>query len=400
MKHTGLVRTFIVLVVLLMVVAACSPAATPQPTTAPVAPADTEVSTAPEATTAPEVVAAPTTEEVTGDTTGSEIEVPDIYQWPADEAVDWVDTTQYKKDPPYTIGLSNCSTNNAWASLYIETAKWEAQKHSEIKDLIITDANNDPSKQLSDIEDLIAQNVDAIIVRPCTADAGVPAIKSAMQSGIPVFISNRGTSTTSYVSEQATNMKDIGKNQGTWLAAQLNDAGNIVSIEGTAGSAPQAERYEGAMDVLSQYPDIKVLARQSTDWNRAQAKTAMENFIQAYPNINGVLAQSGAISMGVVEALDEAGEAACSIPVTGDDYNGFMKWVKTNQCGMITTNPTWCSGASIMAALMTLNGQQVPKNWYIPTVTYDASTIDQVVAMDKPDEWYPNILPSDWDMSQ
>ena len=77
-----------------------------------------------------------------------------------------------------------------------------------------------------------------------------------------------------------------------------------------------------------------------------------------------------------------------------------MKWIKTNQCGMITTNPTWCGGASIMAALMTLNGQPVPKNWYIPTKTYDASTIDEVVSMDGPDEWYPNILPADWEMGK
>ncbi|MBI9048786.1 MAG: substrate-binding domain-containing protein [Anaerolineaceae bacterium] len=358
----------------------------------------------PEATEAPEAAeaAAPVVEEeaaASDETVETDIvfEIPEFYVWPAGDDVTMVDTSSFKIAPPYSIGFSNCSASNAWATLYIETAKWEASKYPEIEELNITDAGDSPEKQLSDIEDLIAKGVDILIIRPCTADAGVPAMEKAQEMGIPVLISNRGSNFDGFVSQQATNMIDLGFNQGTWLSEQLNGEGNIVSMEGTSGSAPQRERYEGAMTVLAGNPGITVVGRVQANWSRDKAKSAMENYLQA-GDLAGVLAQAGAMSAGVVEAITEAGLDPCSIPVTGDDYNGYMKMVKENGCGMITTNPTWCGGASIVAAVMTLNGQEVPQNWWLPTKVYTAETIDEVVYMDKSDEFYPNILPDDWEI--
>jgi ribose transport system substrate-binding protein len=325
--------------------------------------------------------------------------IPEYYRWPADEEVTMVDTSEFKTEPPYTIGFSNCSTSNAWASLFMETAKWEAAKYPEIENLLVTDANDDPSKQLSDAEDLLAQNIDILIVRPCTADAAVPAMERAVEMGIPVLISNRGTSFTDYVSQQATSMYDIGRNQGEWLAEALGGEGNVVSLEGTSGSAPAQQRYEGAMEMLSQYPGIEVATRVQVDWSQERAKSTMENLLQT-GEVDGVLAQSGTIALGSVEAIEEAGLDPCSIPVTGDDYNGYVTWIANHECNMVTTHPTWCGGASIVAALMVLNGQEVPEFWNMPTEAVDASEIDSIAQLDKPDGWYPNILPADWEMGQ
>jgi len=326
-------------------------------------------------------------------------EVPDYYMWPADEEVTMVSTAEFKKEPPYKIGFCNCSTSNAWATLFMETAKWEAEKHPEIEELIVTDANDDAAKQLSDAEDLLAKGVDILIVRPCTADAAVPAMEKAAEQGIPVMISNRGSNFTDYVSMQATSMLDIGRNQGKWLAEALDGKGKVVSLEGTSGSAPAQQRYEGAMEYLDQYPDIELLSRVQVDWSRDKAKSTMENLLQT-GEVTGVLAQSGSIATGAVEAIVEAGLDPCSIPVTGDDYNGYVTWIYNNGCNMVTTHPTWCGGASIYAALMVLNGQEVPSFWNMPTRSVDASQIDEIAQIDKPDGWYPHILPEDWEIGE
>ena len=330
-------------------------------------------------------------------TGGKLVEIPDVYKWPAGTTPQMVDTAKYKKSGPYKIGFSNCSTTNAWAVLFWETAKWEAAKYpQQISQFYTTDAGDSAAKQLSDVEDLIAKGVDALIIRPCTLDAAVPGIEKAMSKNIPVIVSNRSTKTTQYVTQNTTPAIDIGRNQGAWLAKQLNGKGKIISIEGPAGSGPQVERFQGAQEVLSKYKDIEILVRKPTNWSRSEAKTAMEDYVQSFKKIDGVLSQGGMISMGIVEALEEAGVKPTSLPITGDDYNGWMKWIAKNKAGMISTNPTYCSGASIVAALMILNGQPVPKRWDIPSQTYDASTIDKVVVPDRSDEWYPSILPATW----
>lgn len=324
-----------------------------------------------------------------------EIAVPDVYLWD----LDWQDTTKYKTDPPYRIGFSNCSTSNAWAVLFWETAKWEAEKHPEITEFLTTDAGDSSAKQLSDVEDLLAKDIDALIIRPCTLDSAVPGIEKAMDMGVPVVISNRSTATDKYVTQNTTSMIQMGRNQAQWLADQLGGKGKIVSFEGPAGSGPAVERYEGAMQILKNYPEIEIVARHASKWNRAEAKSAMEDYLQSQPQIDGILNQSGIMAAGVVEAIEEAGIDPCSIPQSGDDYNGFMKWMQENQCGMITTNPSWCSGASIIATLMILNGQPVPKQWYVRTKMYDSSNIDEVVEADRSDEWFPSILPDDWEIT-
>lgn len=328
---------------------------------------------------------------------GQLVKIPNVYRWPAGTNPQMVETAKYKKPGPYKIGFSNCSTTNAWAVLFWETAKWEVAKHSQqISQFYTTDAGDSAAKQLSDVEDLIAKGIDALIIRPCTLDAAVPAIEKAMSKNIPVIVSNRDTKATQYVTQNTTPAVDIGRNQGLWLAKQLNGKGKIISIEGPAGSGPQVERFQGAEEVLSKYKGIEILARKPTNWSRSEAKTAMEDYLQSFKKIDGILSQAGMMSMGIVEALDEAGIKPTSVPITGDDYNGWMKWIAKNKAGMVSTNPTYCSGASIVAALMILNGQPVPKRWDIPSQMYDASTIGKIVVPDRSDEWYPSILPASW----
>ena len=80
----------------------------------------------------------------------------------------------------------------------------------------------------------------------------------------------------------------MGRNLAQWLVDQIDGKGKIVAIEGPAGSGPQVEMWQGSQEILDKYPDVEVVARKPTNWDQAEAKTAMEDYLQAFPDLSGV----------------------------------------------------------------------------------------------------------------
>src|SRR5260370_23690507 len=105
-----------------------------------------------------------------------------------------VDTTKYKKAGPYKIGFANAAQSDIWLVTFTDGVEWAASKHEDkIAKLIVTDANGDASKQVSDIQDLISQGVDLLLVNPVSADPLDPVLLRAMKQGIPVVTVARRT---------------------------------------------------------------------------------------------------------------------------------------------------------------------------------------------------------------
>ena len=114
--------------------------------------------------------------------------------------ITFVDTTKFKKAPPYAIGFSNASVSNLWALGYLHSLELAAEKNKGmIKKLIVTDANDNPTKQVADIQDLMQRGVDILIVRPAT-EAVDAAVNRAAKQGIPVILGDRRTPSDNYVS--------------------------------------------------------------------------------------------------------------------------------------------------------------------------------------------------------
>src|SRR5271154_1225916 len=79
------------------------------------------------------------------------------------QASEQVTTTEFQKPPPYRIGVAAGYLSNSWVVFCLQHIRYEASLHPEIKDVIVTDAAFNPSKQAADIEDLISQNVSLIL---------------------------------------------------------------------------------------------------------------------------------------------------------------------------------------------------------------------------------------------
>jgi ribose transport system substrate-binding protein len=161
-------------------------------------------------------------------------------------------------------------------------------------------------------------------------------------------------------------------------------------LDGVPGTTGNDLRAAGALDAMG--PDIKVLARQPAGWAYDKGKLVMEDLLSAYPKIDGVYSQGGAMSQGAVDALLAANRPL--VPMPGEGYNGFLKtWAKNRANGFASVAPddaTWQSARALELLTTCLSGGTIDK-WTeleLPVITDD--TVQNYVRMDCPDDVWSN----------
>jgi len=359
----------IVLGVALMVVfaVACQPAATPTP----------------EATQPPAVVQTEAPPAAMTEAPAAATEVP------------MVDTTQYKKEAPYTVCFSNASVSNSWRVAMKAHVDYQIEQFKQqglIKDYIYTDANDDTNKQIADIEDLMTKGCDVMIVSAGTGEPMTPVVEKVMDAGIPVVTLDRNIVSDKYVTFVEQNSCDMGATQAEWLAKTLNYKGNIVLLSGLAGATPAEDRLRCAQETFAKYPDIKILAQEYAQWSPVEGKKIMANWLVTYPQIDGVWADSGLQMSGGVEAFVEAGKPVP--PNTGEDFNRYLKqWKEMGFQGYGVSFNCQMGAEAVKVALDIVQGKPVAHYVNLPKLIIDESNLDEYVRMDLPDDYWAASLP-------
>ena len=326
--------------------------------------------------------------------------LPRTFLWNPDFN-DLVDTTKFKKKAPYTIGFSNASQADLWLVTFFHGVQWAAQKHSKLlKKFIVTDANSDATKQISDIQDLLNQDIDLLLVNPATADALDRILGRATRRGIPVVTAARRVKTDdNFVSFVTASDTALARMSATWMAEKLGGKGRIVLLPGLAGASPAEMRLRAAKEVFAQFSGIEILDTQYTSWSPANGKKIMSAIIQRHgKNIAGVWADSGLQGSGSVEAFVNAGVTGKNIPPhTGGDLNGMYKLALKHGfpfCGIDYTPSIGI--AAVDLAIKVLQGTAVPKrldvNFQVVVSDGDETrsiaadvALKDYVALDKPD---------------
>lgn len=202
-----------------------------------------------------------------------------------------------------------------FVTLMTEGIKAEAEEQGA--DLILLDANNDAQTQISQIENLIAQEVDIILVAAVDADAIVPALEMCEDAGIPLVGVNMLINTDKPYYYAGPNDVEAGELEMQYIIDKIGGKGNVVILEGPIGTSAQLQRMEGNQNILAKYPEVKVLANQPANWSREEALTITENWLQAFEGeIDGIIAHNDEMALGAIQAL-EAKEI--DIPVSGVD---------------------------------------------------------------------------------
>ena len=306
-----------------------------------------------------------------------------------------VDTSAFKKDGPYTIGFANISVVNTWRVQMVHELEQAADKAGVT--LYTTDAGGDSAKQVSDIQDLLARGVDALLVSPGSSTATNAVTKKAIADGIPVIIFNAEVEgDDAFTAFVGSNAEDFGYTIGKWLVNELNGQGNIIILDGMAGNLINQQREDGLRKAIAELPDggknINILATYYADWAYDKGKQSAEQALAAYPDIDGVFSQGGDMTRGALEAFKAAGREL--VPMTGEDNNGFLKlWKKYQPEGfksIAASEPTWQSAVALQTAIDALEGTPVQKYNYIPIPTITDSDIDQYVKMNYSDSYWCN----------
>ena len=290
--------------------------------------------------------------------------VPRTFLWnPGSTSI--TDASEYKKEGPYTIGFSNASISNPWRVAMLHGIEAAAERHAEeLARFIITDANDDPSKQAADVQDLIAQGVDILLISPATAEAMDPIIRRAKRQGIPVVLVDRSVpSKENFITFVTASDQALGRISAQWLAEKLEGKGKVVMLGGLAGASPAEARIAAAMEVFNQFPDLEVLETQYTSWSPANGKTIMSALIQKYgEDISGVWADSGLQGSGSIEAFLAAGYENGAIPPhTGGDFNAMYQLSVTHDVPMVGVDYPPAMGAKAFDVLFdVLDGKGIP----------------------------------------
>ena len=215
----------------------------------------------------------------------------------------------------FAIGYANMADTDVFVmarkNAFIEAAK--ADPHINVK---FSDANNDILRQLDQIDNFIAQGVKAIVVVPVDYAGIVPGVEKANEAGIPIIalgIQSSGGKSTFVGSKNI----DAGKLQGEFMHAHLPKDAKLLYLQGTPGLYHSKERLKGFMDALDR-PDVKVLASQPADYDRAQGMKVTEDWIQSFPHFDAIVAANDQMALGAVEALKGAGRLK-GVMVSGVD---------------------------------------------------------------------------------
>ena len=208
---------------------------------------------------------------------------------------------------PIKIGLT-MKFDDLWLTTLRDAMTAYAKSQPGVE-LIAVDSKEDVATQLGQVENFVAQKVDAIIIIPANTDAADPMTKAAQDAGIPLVYVNRIPSNLPtgvvYVGSESI---QAGIMQAEWIAKKLNGKGNVVIMNGDLSQEAAQKRTEGEKQVFAKYPDIKIIKEDTANWSRDQGLALMENWLASGDQIDAVASNNDEMAIGALQAIDAAGK--------------------------------------------------------------------------------------------
>jgi ribose transport system substrate-binding protein len=198
--------------------------------------------------------------------------------------------------------------NNPWFVVLGETAKARAIELGY--DATVFDSQNDTAKEAAHFENVIAGGYKAILFNPTDANGSIANVLKAKAAGIPVFCIDREINATNAATSQMLSDNYSGcVKLGQYFVKRVGETGKYVELLGIVGDNNTWNRSKGFHSVVDRYPNLKMLAQQSGEFDRAKGMEVMEAMLQAHPDINAVFCGNDAMAMGAYQALVAAGKA-------------------------------------------------------------------------------------------
>lgn len=218
------------------------------------------------------------------------------------------------------IGFAQCNMNDTFQTYIVDAAKAKASEHGWKVD--VTDAREDVVAQQDQVNSMIEQGYDAIIVVPVDTAAMEPITEAVTSAGIPLIYVNRNPYGTNDPPEGVyyVGSREVvaGELQAEFLIDKMGEKGGVAVLMGILSNEGALKRTEGVENILSKYPDVKVLAKETGEWQADKGMAITENWLTAYgKDLNAILANNDEMALGAVQALEAAGRS--DVVVVGVD---------------------------------------------------------------------------------
>jgi ribose transport system substrate-binding protein len=311
----------------------------------------------------------------------------------------WADDELIKRPPKptksYTIGVlePNMAIPHFVAQAYgfVDEAEKLGMK------VIMYDAgeHKNVAKQVSQMEDLIANKVDVICIVPGTTVTAMAQIDQAVAAGIPVVNVNIMSENQKVLGRIRSDDYEQGRLQGEFIAKALNGKGNVVMMNGVSGNSAFINRAKGFREYVAKYPDIKILSEQWTPNATDRGLKLMEDWSQTFPKIDAVFSGADRLAIGAAQALRAQGKKPGDVVITTVDYNDdterFVRegWISA----AMAQSPVLMGRWGVRVALAALQKQPIPEKLFTPNFVMtkgNADTVD-LTLIRQPKGWRPPI---------
>lgn len=259
------------------------------------------------------------------------------------------------------IGFSQVTLQSPFYVQLRDGAKAAAAKDGD--ELIFLDANGDISKQNNDIQDLLTRKIDVLIINAVNPDAVGASLDVAKRAKVPVIAVDRAINAP-VAATIGRNNAEMGELSGKALVAALKQkgvvSGKVIEIQGDAGGTVMQERRKGFHTALAG-TDFKIIEGPYSEYMRANAVTAMQDLLQAHPDLKAVIAHNDDMAMGALQVLNESGKK--NVLVAGVD--GLSEAINAIQNGdqyvaTALNDPRYLGEVAIEAARGLVTGKTIP----------------------------------------
>ena len=255
-----------------------------------------------------------------------------------------------------TIALVVSTLNNPFFVSMKDGAQKEADKLGY--NLVVLDSQNNPAKELANVQDLTVRGTKLLLINPTDSDAVGNAVKMANKANIPVITLDRLANSGTVVSHVASDNRFGGKMAGDFIAKKLGNDAKVIQLEGIAGASAARERGEGFKQSMEKNK-FQLLASQPADFDRTKGLNVMQNLLTAHPTVQAVFAQNDEMALGALRALQTAGKT--DVLVVGfDGTDDGIKAVESGKLGAtIAQRPDQIGVIGVETADKVLKGEKV-----------------------------------------
>lgn len=215
-----------------------------------------------------------------------------------------------------TIALAISTLDNPF---FVSLRDGAQQKADELGyNLVILDSQNDPAKELANVEDLMVRGVKVLLINPTDSQAVSNAVAMANRQGIPVITLDRGAASGQVVSHIASDNIAGGKMAGDFIAQRLGQQAKVIQLEGIAGTSAARERGEGFKQAVQTH-QFNLLASQPADFDRSKGLNVMENLLASQAEVQAIFAQNDEMALGALRAVRAANKNLLIVGFDGTD---------------------------------------------------------------------------------